>query len=126
MGLSIETDTIWDIVTGFYDVREDTMHTCEWSRSITDCSAFVQSKIRIIQNLFRRRRIPFYLRNIRKIKAFQDVTSYLPVDVIKYITELFVESLDTSNMLQHPPMLTIETEHFKQLTFTDGHFPIRP
>ena len=37
MGLSIETDTIWDIVTGIYDVREDTVHTCEWSRSITDC-----------------------------------------------------------------------------------------
>jgi hypothetical protein len=30
------------------------------------------------------------------------------------------------NQNQHPPMLTIETEHFKQLTFTDGHFPIRP
>jgi hypothetical protein len=36
------------------------------------------------------------------------------MDVIKHITESFVKSLDTSNV-QHPQMLTIETELFKQL-----------
>ena len=112
-GLSCEIDTTSDIQAGYYDVHEVTMHHA-WSRQLTDCSAYIHSKTRIIQNLFRRRRIPFYLQNIRKIKTFQDVASYLTMDVIKHITESFVKSLDTSNV-QHPQMLTIETELFKQL-----------
>ncbi len=113
MGLSIETDNYWDILTGFHDEQEDTMHPT-WSRQLTDCSAFVHSKIRIIQRLFRRRRTPVHMWNIRKIKTFQDVACYFPIDVIKHVTESFVESLASSNVLkqnQHPPMLTIETEN---------------
>jgi hypothetical protein len=121
-----EIDTLCDIQTGIYDAQEDIMHTPFTSRQITDCSMFVLSNIRIIQNLFKRRGISLYLHNIRKLKMFQDVASKLPTEVIKYITELFVKNLNISNMInrnQQPPMLTIETELFKQLAFTDSHFP---
>jgi hypothetical protein len=124
--LECEIDTVCDIETGIYDAQEDIMHTPFTSRAITDCSIFILSKIRIIQNLFKRRGISLYLHNIRKLKMFQDVASKLPTEVIKYITELFVKNLNISNTInrnQHPPMLTIETELFKQLAFTDSHFP---
>jgi hypothetical protein len=116
-GLSCEINSTWDIQTGYYDIHGDRMLACGWSRQITDCSAFVKSKIRIIQAVFRRHRIPIHLKNIRKIKMFQDVASYLPVDVIKHITESFVKSLYTSkNVPQCPPMFTIETELFQART----------
>ena len=108
-GLSCEIDTISDIQAGYYNIHEVTMHH-RWSRQLTDCSTYIQSKTRIIQNLFRRRNRSLYLHNIRKLKMFQDVASKLPTDVIKYITVLFVKNLNISDMVdQHPPMLTIET-----------------
>jgi hypothetical protein len=115
-GLFCEIEGACNIRSGFYDVHEDTMHT-RWSTAITDCSAFIQSKTRIIQRLFRRRRTPVHMWNIRKIKTFQDSVSCLPIDVIKHITESFVKSLDSSHGLdrnQYSEMLTIETELFKQ------------
>ena len=108
-GLSCEIDTISDIQAGYYNVHEVTMHHA-WSRQLTDCSTYIQSKTRIIQNLFKRRNRSLYLHNIRKLRMFQDVASKLPTDVIKYITVLFVKNLNISDMVdQHPPMLTIET-----------------
>ena len=119
-GLFWETDTFCDIGAGFYDVHEDTMHSL-WSWAITDCSGFVQSKTRIIQRLFRRQRMPDRMRNIRKIKAFQDVACYLPIDVIRHVTESFVNSADS----QHHPILTIETKIFRQNSAYSQSFPTR-
>jgi hypothetical protein len=112
-GLSCGIDTICEIHTGFYDAREDKAQACWYSGQITDCSAFVQSKTRIIQKLFRRRRRPFYLQNIRNIKAFQDAVSCWPTDVVKRIAESYVESQNTS--IPRTAMLTVETELFKQV-----------
>jgi hypothetical protein len=43
--------------------------------------------------------MPVHMRNIRKIKTLQDSVSCLPIDVIKHITESFVKSLDSSDVL---------------------------
>ena len=110
-GLSCEIDTISDIQSGYYNVHEDIMHHA-WSRQLTDCSTYIQSKTRIIQNYFKRRNRSLYLHNIRKIKTLQDVATKLPTEVIKYITELFVKNpniSDMTNRKQHPLMLMIET-----------------
>ncbi len=97
-GLFCEIATVCDIHAGSCDDHGNILHHA-WSRQITDCSAFVQSKTRIIQRLFRRHRMPVHMRNIRKIKTFQDSVSCLPIDVIKHITESFVKSLDSSDVL---------------------------
>ncbi len=117
--LECEIDTLCYIETGIYDAREDMMHTPVTSRQITDCSMFVLSNIRIIQNLFKRRAISLCLHNIRKLKMFQDVASKLPTELIKYITELFVKNLNKSDIQHLSAMLTIETELCKQLAFTE-------
>ena len=128
-----EVNSVCAIQTGDYDVHDnrELPDTYGFGGLIIDCTALFQTKIRIIQRLFRCKRwrqfIPIYLQNIKKIKTFQEAVSCLPVDVMENIIELFVtSSLKGSNVIngyKHQPMLTIETELFKQLAFIDNYFP---
>jgi hypothetical protein len=66
------------------------------------------------------------MQNIRKIKTYQDAVSYLPADLKELIVGSFIASLGKSHVIhrnKHPPMITVETELFKQLAFIDRNFP---
>lgn len=127
-----EIDKLYQLQTGDYSVYEnrELPHTYGFGGQITECTLLIHSKTRTIQKLFRhqrwRRSIPVRIQNLSKMRTFQDVMSYIPADVTEFIVGSFLASLENSHVIhgnQRPPVITIETELFKQLGFLDSDFP---
>jgi hypothetical protein len=126
LGLSCEIDKLCYIQTGKYDIQNNITLPMGFGRQITDCTSLMHSRVRVIQRSFRHRRwirlISRRPSNIEKIKTLQSALFHLPCDVIDMIIDKFLTSLSKSYVInrdEHPPVLTIETELFKQLAFAD-------
>jgi hypothetical protein len=130
--LYCEIDSLWYIETKDYDFESGRYYWNPRQKSdtfnfqIEKCTDMIEVCIRRIQKLFRHRQ---WLRShstqvkyIRFIKTFRIYAPYMPCDVIDCI-EKHILRPDSLQRKKDRPMICVETELFKQLTFSDINLP---